>query len=917
MVMGQHMRTMTRLLIVAMLMTLASLAAAGQSTTVTATISDPAGTVWASGSYTITFVGSSSGAPFIAPSGQSFTTSFAGTLNSSGQFTQALTDVAFIHPSNSTWKFCVAPATVPSQSFCTTVPVTGASQSVSAQINAAIQSPTFTGSQLVRAYNDGEVQGVNGNQYYNVTSNVFRCFVGGAWGNCAGSGGGIGGSGSSGLLPLWTGSVSLGNSLADYGVTTAGQFTLAAPLNYPNGNIGSFGFAPGGCIDPRNVRFGATGDGVTDDTAALQAAWNYSQANGDLCIYLATPPVCYKVSAPLLIGGNIGNAEIAGDGGAFGKGASDICYTPDISDTSAVFDAVLHGSLVIHGIAVSPLNGTTSAGSCIYSAPYTSGGAILISIYDDYFDCGSGTGSNAIAIIAQDIVDIKSSTINSDGNGVVMGTGNTPNTTTSHYSIGAGYGVTHLGVYNNYILSTLAPIELTGSCGDIVVSNAGGVGYAAEINGGDPTHGIVDLSYPGNTCPPQLNLYDANLENQTNPHAAVPATVYLGTGSGSVLGGTWTGRLGGGNVLAAGGGGFVNVNVNAITPPTLLGDTTTFVNGSIFSNAATALSPTAGGSPGFSGVISGSTISGSWNSLTVAKQPTSPYNDSFRICSNLYYASDFCWSNSGSFAGNSLNILGGINFGTGANIHSGTGILNITPTQLSWNQSFNMNGFVSGLLSNLATWSNNFSGGTWTNSGFVITAGQPGPPGETATILSCASSCSLTDTYSATPLTASTLYQDCIYGSLTSGTNSFYMASGNSGSVGGGILTTSGWSQTCVTVNSGSSNLTQTLQLIVPNGPTVITLYGASVTLASAPAAGYQYTGATPQPVSAPGFSPAIAINGQAMTPSAVTVNSGTNIVYTCSGGTTYNGALVFGAAGQALCTGAGGTATATSLTID
>lgn len=46
-----------------------------------------------------------------------------------------------------------------------------------------------------------------------------------------GGSGTIGGSGTTGFLPIWTATTTLGNSLADYGVTTASTFTFAAPID--------------------------------------------------------------------------------------------------------------------------------------------------------------------------------------------------------------------------------------------------------------------------------------------------------------------------------------------------------------------------------------------------------------------------------------------------------------------------------------------------------------------------------------------------------------------------------------------------------------------------------------------------------------------------------------------------------------
>ena len=49
--------------------------------------------------------------------------------------------------------------------------------------------------------------------------------------NGSGGGGSISGSGTNGYITLWTGSTSLGNSSADYGVTTTATFTFPHPIN--------------------------------------------------------------------------------------------------------------------------------------------------------------------------------------------------------------------------------------------------------------------------------------------------------------------------------------------------------------------------------------------------------------------------------------------------------------------------------------------------------------------------------------------------------------------------------------------------------------------------------------------------------------------------------------------------------------
>src|SRR5882762_3653306 len=63
-------------------------------------------------------------------------------------------------------------------------------------------------------------------------------------------------------------------------------------------------------VNPRDSKWGAAGDGITDDTAALQAAWN--AAAGGACIM---PAGVYLVTASLLYPGNI---KIIGAGDSSG-----------------------------------------------------------------------------------------------------------------------------------------------------------------------------------------------------------------------------------------------------------------------------------------------------------------------------------------------------------------------------------------------------------------------------------------------------------------------------------------------------------------------------------------------------------------------------------------------------------------------
>ncbi len=403
---------------------------------------------------------------------------------------------------------------------------------------------------------------------------------------------------------------------------------------------------------------GAKGDGVTDDTSALNACFSSALASHQ-SLYIPTPSVCYKVTSPLLFGGWTGTMQIIGDGKGqpHNNTISPICYTSDISSTSPVIDGVNSGDLIINGISIYPLNGTPSAGSCVFSKPNATGGG-QVNIYNSYFNCGGGAGSSAVAIIGQDLSSIIGSRLESSGNALVIGNNYGPSTVTSHYATGAGYGVTHIHIGGSYVDSTLSPLELTGSCGDYTVDNDGGPTYIVEVNGGDSTHGIIDLSYITGCDALGLNLVGVNIENQSSsiPLATIATVDSTNTPNGvSVTSGFFSGRLYGGRTTLA--GTFHGVHLTGFGMPTAFSDTTIFLNGEYVDSIKLAnLSPTSGGTPGFSGSLGGSKIVGyNWNPATIAAQPINPWTGSFKICS-ANGGNGICYTNSGAHF-NSANFL--------------------------------------------------------------------------------------------------------------------------------------------------------------------------------------------------------------------------------------------------------------------
>lgn len=172
---------------------LCALASPAQTTSVNATIADPAGTSWSNAQWTATVI-SSLNPPVTLPGYNTFTTTYSGVADVNGTFNVTVQRVANIYPANSTWQFCVVSGVTFPQQFCTNIPVGNAgqsSQNISAQINAVVKTPVVSGGVGISAYTDAEVLPVMGAQYYNVKLNAFRCYNG-TWSTCGGGGGGGG-----------------------------------------------------------------------------------------------------------------------------------------------------------------------------------------------------------------------------------------------------------------------------------------------------------------------------------------------------------------------------------------------------------------------------------------------------------------------------------------------------------------------------------------------------------------------------------------------------------------------------------------------------------------------------------------------------------------------------------------------------
>lgn len=160
-----------------------------QVATITGQATDTDNQNWFSGTYTIKWINPQPGftayrSDTLAP----FPQSFLGSLDSTGSFSVQLTQTNFIVPAGSNWQFTICSAVTGWSCGTFTIPIT-ASGSVSSQISAAIKAPRVTGGPGIQAYQDIEVAAFPNNSYFNLVSQVNRCYST-VWAVCQSGGGG-------------------------------------------------------------------------------------------------------------------------------------------------------------------------------------------------------------------------------------------------------------------------------------------------------------------------------------------------------------------------------------------------------------------------------------------------------------------------------------------------------------------------------------------------------------------------------------------------------------------------------------------------------------------------------------------------------------------------------------------------------
>jgi len=168
----------------------------GQSTSVTATITDSDSLVWANGSYSIQFVPVPGVVGPYSWTGGTLTKSFSGTLNSSGVLSISLPDNTTITPPGTQWNFTICPNAT-TGCFNVTTSISGASQSLTSILSAAAAGPRFQANPSAYGYGTIEISPnpKPGAIFYNTSTGAStQCnqWTGTTWQSCGtGSGTGI------------------------------------------------------------------------------------------------------------------------------------------------------------------------------------------------------------------------------------------------------------------------------------------------------------------------------------------------------------------------------------------------------------------------------------------------------------------------------------------------------------------------------------------------------------------------------------------------------------------------------------------------------------------------------------------------------------------------------------------------------
>jgi hypothetical protein len=416
----------------------------GQSTLVSATVTDSSGQAWLSGSYKFTFYPSPSN-PF-GPynwNGSQFNvnTVISGNLSVTGQIVSvSVPSNTSIGPSGSQWKLTVCPAASSSQCYTVNLTVTGSTQNVTAQvIPPPVQVNALSVNQL-SAYSDTEmVNGYFGSTYFNMVDNTIHVCTGPTlpctWVSLGGGGGTA--AGPNGTVQISNGSGGFNAGNANDNATIVGAFDIMEKLNV----AGDSYFKSG--VPWYDVKaYGAVCDGTTDDTTAVTAAVTAMLANANASATSGPGPIYFPRSSgackfngsafnfaqptyrgwlyvimdnDFILTGSIrpivSTLAFVGHGSSFQGLGGTFAYAPTVSwiasgnfpvlDLTCTSPGVCANSEYFQGVSFIGWNnaGGTVGPVHIHGTTANGGGPNSLSFRGDYF-AAVGTGTNALLVDA-------------------------------------------------------------------------------------------------------------------------------------------------------------------------------------------------------------------------------------------------------------------------------------------------------------------------------------------------------------------------------------------------------------------------------------------------------------------------------------------------------------------------------------
>lgn len=156
----------------------------GQSTNLTATVTDSSSQVWSNGTFTITFVPVPGLPNNYQWQGQKFIPQvYTGAMNGSGTLSVTLPDNYTITPAGTQWQFVLCPNATANCSTIVT-PVTGSSEDLSSLFSSRVSVPVVYATSMNRAYSSSEVPAPplqQGGQFFDVLNNVPYFWTGTEW----------------------------------------------------------------------------------------------------------------------------------------------------------------------------------------------------------------------------------------------------------------------------------------------------------------------------------------------------------------------------------------------------------------------------------------------------------------------------------------------------------------------------------------------------------------------------------------------------------------------------------------------------------------------------------------------------------------------------------------------------------------